>query len=291
MKLAFDPSMYRDNMSIEDMIYKTADLGYKYIEMSPREDFIPFYKYPKVDKAKIQSIKRCLRDTGLEISSLLPVQYWAGPDESARQSAVRNWKRAIEIAVELDVDLMNSEFSGSKYQPVECEAKFIQSMDELMPVFEKEGIRLNLQAHPYDFIETNTDAIDMIRALDKDWIKLVYSIPHAYFYDDGIGDVGKHLDDAGDLLDQVLFADTYNHKAAYGLRYIVNPPDAKVTVHQHLNIGEGEIDFDTIFRKLRETKFDGIATNAVFAWADHPTASSDFMIKAMKNGLRGLDIR
>ena len=46
MKLAFDPSMYRDNMSIEDMIYKTADLGYKYIEMSPREDFIPFYKYP-----------------------------------------------------------------------------------------------------------------------------------------------------------------------------------------------------------------------------------------------------
>ena len=47
------------------------------------------------------------------------------------------------------------------------------------------------------------------------------------------------------------------------MRYIVNPPDAKVTVHQHLDIGQGEVDFETIFRKMREMKFDGIATNAV----------------------------
>ena len=68
-------------------------------------------------------------------------------------------------------------------------------------------------------------------------------------------------------LTHVLFADTYNHKAAHGLRYIVNPPDAKVTVHQHLDIGQGEVDFETIFRKLREMKFDGIATNAVLLHA------------------------
>ncbi|MBC2311554.1 sugar phosphate isomerase/epimerase family protein [Listeria booriae] len=285
MKLALDPSMFRDNMSLEQMIYKTAELGYKYIELSPREDFCPFYKYPKVDKAKIKLVKKCLRDTGLEISSLLPLYNWAGPDEDRRVAAVRNWKRAIEIAVELDVDLMNSEFSGTKYNAVVCEEKFVKSMDELMPVFEKEGVRLNLQAHPLDFIETNTGAIDMIRALDKDWIKLVYSTAHTFFYDDGIGDVGKMLDEAGDLLDHVLFADTFNHKAAYGLRYIVNPPDAEVTIHQHLNIGEGEVDFDTIFRKMREMKFDGIATNAVFAWVDKTEESSDFMLQTMKKGL------
>ena len=68
---------------------------------------------------------------------------------------MRNWKRAIEIAVELEVDLMNSEFSGSKYDPLTSEEKFIKSMDELLPIFEKEGIKLNLQAHPYDFIETH----------------------------------------------------------------------------------------------------------------------------------------
>ena len=53
---------------------------------------------------------------------------------------MRNWKRAIEIAVELEVDLMNSEFSGSKYDPLTSEEKFIKSMDELLPVFEKKAL-------------------------------------------------------------------------------------------------------------------------------------------------------
>lgn len=114
MKLALDPSMYRDDLTLEETVYKTAELGYEYIELSPREDFCPFYKYPKVDSAKIKQLKRLLRDTGVKLSSLLPLYHWAGPDEDRRQAAVRNWKRAIEIAVELEVDLMNSEFSGSK---------------------------------------------------------------------------------------------------------------------------------------------------------------------------------
>lgn len=282
--------MYRDDLTLEEMVYKTAELGYEYIELSPREDFCPFYKYPKVDSAKIKQLKRLLRDTGVKLSSLLPLYHWAGPEEDRRQAAVRNWKRAIEIAVELEVDLMNSEFSGSKYDPYVCEEKFIKSMDELLPVFEKEGIKLNLQAHPYDFIETHKGAMDMIRALDRDWINLVYSTAHTFFYDDGKGDIETMFDEAGDRLTHVLFADTFNHKAAHGLRYIVNPPDAKVTVHQHLDIGQGEVDFDTIFRKLREMKFDGIATNAVFAWVDQKAdESSRFMLRKMKEEL-GLGI-
>ncbi|WP_017814123.1 MULTISPECIES: sugar phosphate isomerase/epimerase family protein [Paenibacillus] len=286
MKLAYDPTHFRDSLSLEEMIFKVADMGYEYIELSPREDFCPFYKYPRVDKQKIKQVKKWMSEAGVKLSSLLPLYHWAGPDEERRQAAVRNWKRAIEVAVELDVDLMNSEFSGSKYEALASEEKFVKSMDELIPVFEKEGVRLNLQAHPYDFIETNTGAIDMIRALDQPWIKLVYSVAHTFFYDDGVGDIAKMLDEAGDLVDHVLFADTFNHKAAYGLRYIINPPDAQVTVHQHLNIGEGDVDFDTLFRKLREMKFDGIATNAVFAYSDRPEESSALMLKKMKEGLR-----
>lgn len=285
MKLAYDPSHLRHSHTLEEMIFKVADLGYKYIELSPRHDFFWFYEYPKVDKHKIKQVKKWMSEAGVELSSLLPLYNWAGPDEDRRQAAVRNWKRAIEIAVELDVDLMNSEFSGSKYEALICEEKFVKSMDELIPVFEREGIRLNLQAHPYDFIETNTGAINMIRALDRDWIKLVYSVAHTFFYDDGVGDIAKMLDEAGDLLDHVLFADTFNHKAAYGLRYIVNPPDAQVTVHQHLNIGEGDVDFDTLFRKLREMKFDGIATNAVFAYGDKVDWSNEITLRKMKEGL------
>ncbi|STY34759.1 Xylose isomerase-like TIM barrel [Listeria fleischmannii subsp. coloradonensis] len=158
-------------------------------------------------------------------------------------------------------------------------------MDELIPLFEKEGIKLNLQAHPNDFIETNIGAIRMIRALDKEWIKLVYSVAHAFYYDDGIGDVETQLEDAKAILAHVLFADTLNHKAGFGLRYIINPPDANVTIHQHLNIGEGEVNFTALFKKLKEIKFDGIATNSVFAYPDRPDWSNDITLSAMKKGL------
>lgn len=285
MKLAYDPSHLRDNTTLVEMIYKVADLGYKYIEMSPRIDFCPFYTYPKVNKATLQTMKKTLAETGVQLSSLLPLYFWSGPEEERRQAAVRNWKRAIEIAVELDVEVMNSEFSATKLKPAICEEMFIRSMDELLPIFEKEGIQLNLQAHPYDFIETNKGAVNMIKGLDKPWIKLVYSTAHAFYYDDGVGDINAQFDEAGDLIDHVLFADTFNHKAAFGLRYIVNPPEANVTVHQHLNIGEGEVDFNTIFKRLYEMKFDGIATNAVFAWSDKPEESSRVMLTKLKEGL------
>ncbi|EUJ21055.1 sugar phosphate isomerase/epimerase family protein [Listeria aquatica] len=285
MKLAYDPSHYRDNTNLRDTVDHVARLGYEYLELSPRKDFIWFYEYPKVDKQLITDLKRYTKDAGVKISSVLPVQQWSSPNEEERKAAVRNWKRSIEITSELGVDLMNTEFSGNKRMPVESEAAFLRSMEELIPLFEREGIKLNLQAHPNDFIETNTEAIRMIRALDKDWIKYVYSTAHAFYYDDGVGDVAKHFEEAGDLLAHVLFADTLNHKAAFGLRYIINPPDADVTIHQHLNIGEGEVDFDTLFAELRKMNFDGIATNAVFAYPDRPDWSNEVTLKKMKAGL------
>ena len=57
------------------------------------------------------------------------------------------------------------------------------------------------------------------------------------------------MDKAGDLLTMVHVADAYDHTASSGLRYIVNPPGSQVTVHQHLDIGQGEVDFDAVLRR------------------------------------------
>lgn len=57
-----------------------------------------------------EKAQRALRDANVGIASLLPMYRWASNDEVERQAAVKHWKRAIEIAVELGVDTMNSEF-------------------------------------------------------------------------------------------------------------------------------------------------------------------------------------
>ena len=53
---------------------------------------------------------------------MLPLFRWAGPDEEERQAAVRYWKRAIEITVELGVDTMNTEFNGRPESAAASEA-------------------------------------------------------------------------------------------------------------------------------------------------------------------------
>jgi myo-inositol catabolism protein IolH len=48
-------------------------------------------------------------------------------------------------------------------------------------------------------------------------------------------------------------------------------------VHQHLDIGQGEVDWDLFFGTLREVGFDGIVTSCVFAWEERAEDSSRFM--------------
>ncbi|WP_175916921.1 MULTISPECIES: sugar phosphate isomerase/epimerase [unclassified Burkholderia] len=284
MRIALDPYMYR-HLPLPKMVEKVAELGYSHIELSPREDFLPFYKYPRVDKARIREFKAALLDTGVQLSSLLPLYHWASPDESLREAAVRNWKRAIQVAVEMECPLMNTEFSGQSNHALASENQFMRSMEELMPVFEREHISLDIQAHPYDFCERNTESVDIIRGLDKPWLNYLYAVPHTYFYDDGVGDIAAMLEYAKPKLTHLIIADTYNHRASSNLRYIVNPPGVTATVHQHLDIGQGEIDWDTFFSKVREIGFDGIATVAVFAWEDRADESSRMMLETVKRGL------
>ena len=73
---------------------------------------------------------------------------------------------------------------------------------------------------------------------------------------------------------QVHVADSFDHRASSGLRYITNPPGNTVRVHQHLDIGQGEVPWDTFFGTLEELRFDGIMTVCVFAWEDRARESS-----------------
>lgn len=252
MKIAFDVDVIKD-LGVTRMVHQVADWGYKYIEQSPHPQINPFYKHPRASREIITEYKRALNETGLEISSFICVYRWSGPDELRRQAAVKNWKRLVEIAVEMGVQVINTEFSGDPNQPEICDEMFYRSMEELLPVFEREGIRVEIQAHPWDFCEENDGTVDVVKSFRSDNVKYIYSVPHTFFYDKGIGDVARMLRYAGDDLSHVLIADTMNHTRH--CRYIVNPPGVDATIHQHVAVGEGEVDFDALFSTLREMKF------------------------------------
>ncbi|WP_042391761.1 sugar phosphate isomerase/epimerase family protein [Streptacidiphilus carbonis] len=288
MKIAIDPYMFRA-LPIREMVRTVAELGYEYLELSPREDFLPFFVHPRADDARVAELKAALRETGVQLSSVLPLYRWSGPDEDERQAAVRYWKRAIEITVELGCPLMNSEFNGRPERAAESEAQFWRSMEELLPVFEREGVGLNLEPHPDDFCETNNPGVDLVRAVNKPWVNYLYCAPHTFHLSgDAPGaDIPAMLDYAGDKLAHLHLADSFNHKGSSGLRYITNPPGSPARIHQHLDIGQGEVEWDAFFGKLRASGFDGIATVCVFAWEERARESSAYMLDRVTKELAG----
>lgn len=284
MKIALDPYMHR-HLSLPEIARLAAETGYEYIELSPRADFLDWWVYPRAYPERIQEFKKALRDHGVKLACLLPMYRWASPNEDERQAAVKYWKKAIQVAVEMECDTMNSEFGrGPSPQVASCccaggttetsEAAWWKSMEELVPIFEREGINLNIEPHPEDWVETFHPAVDMIRMINSKNVKFLYCAPHTFYFGD---DMAQMIRESAPVLAHVHVADTFNHKGSSGLRYIVNPPGSTARVHQHLNIGQGEIDWDVFFKTLHEVGFDGIMTSCVFAWEERAVESSRFM--------------
>ncbi len=292
MKIALDPYMVR-HLTLEELPRVVAELGYEYLELSPRADFLDWWVRPRVYPERIRSFKQALKEHDVKIASLLPMYRWASPHDEERQTAIANWKKAIEIAVEMGVDTLNSEFGrgphpqrgsrtsccGGGTTTEACESAWWRSMDELVPIIEREGLQLNIEPHPEDFVETLHPAVDMIRTINSKNVRLLYCAPHTFYFGD---DMVQMIRDCAPVLAHVHVADTFNHKASSGLRYIINPPGSTARVHQHMDIGQGEIDWDAFFKTLAEAGFDGIMTACVFAWEERALDSSRFMRAEMQ---------
>ena len=286
--IALDPNMYYMTMSTPDTLRRAAELGFEHVELSPRSDFHFWHHYPKADRAFIDELDRAQQESGVTIRTLNPVFNWSAVDEQERRAQVRNWCRLLEIADRLDVRDVVSEFSGDRNSSRESEHQWYRSIEELAPVFERYGIRLAMEAHPYDFVELHDRALEIVRGADRDWIGYEYCCPHTFHLSDGVGDAGRMIRTAAEAgkLREVHVADSLNHRANDGNRYIVNPPGADVTVHQHNEIGNGEVPWDEVFQTLREVGFDGVLSVCVFGWHETADEINRRMLERLRHEFR-----
>ena len=294
MKIALDPYMIR-HLSLPELCRATAELGYDQIELSPRSDFLDWWVMPRATQDRMAAFKQAMKDHGVGLATLQPMYRWASPFEDERQWAVRCWKRAIEVALEMGCDTLISEFGrgaspersvgerpGANTKEL-CEAAWFRSMDDLLPIFERAGLTLSVEPHPEDWIEQLQPAVDIVRNIGSKALKISYIAPHTFYYGD---DMAAMIREAAPVLAHVRVADTFNHKKSSQLRYIVNPPgSSQIRVHQHLDIGQGEIDWDLFFQTLAEVKFDGVLSACVFAWEERAEASSRFMRQEIQRQL------
>jgi myo-inositol catabolism protein IolH len=277
--------MYYRSMSTAETLFKARALGFDYVELSPNAEFHFWHRYPKADDEFVAGLNQAQKMSGVKVVTLNPVFNWSSPDERERTAQVRNWRRLLELADQLDVREITSEFSGNPNTPKECEQSWYRSIEELAPDFEKYGIRLNMEAHPYDFVELHDNAYGLIRGVNRPWIGYEYCCPHTFHLSDGAGDVARMIESSAPKLRAVHVADSLNHKAFDGNRYIVNPPGVDARVHQHCEIGQGEVPWDDVFTTLRAVGFDGILSVCIFGWHDRADEANKRVLARLKEEL------
>ena len=50
-------------------------------------------------------------------------------------------------------------------------------MEELVPIFEREGINLHIEPHPDDWVETLQPSVDIIRTINSPNVGFLYCTP------------------------------------------------------------------------------------------------------------------
>ncbi len=283
VKIALDPTPFHSTHGLLEFPKVAADLGYEYLQLTPHPDFIPFFNYPKADDQLVRDLKKAVKDAGIKIASTLPVIRWASPEPDAREAAVRNFRRVLQLTVELGVDTIGTEFSGRPEKAEESERAFYRSMEELVPLVEKEGVNVFIDPHPDDFVENGLAAWRVIRGINSPNFGMVYVASHSFHMGNQPEEI---LDAAKGRVGIIHMSDTMDHNASNGLRYITNPPGNAVRVHQHLAIGDGDVDFERLFKALKVNGFidnpNSIICSSVFAENERANEVSKFQLEKIQ---------
>lgn len=283
MKIALDPTPFHSTHDLLEFPKLVKDLGYDYVQLTPHPDFIPFFTHPKADDDLVVRFGRACRDAGVEIASILPVLRWSSPVEEEREAAVRKWKRVIRIASQLGVRQINTEFSGRPERYEKSENSFYRSMEELLPLIEAEGLNVAIDPHPDDFVERGLDAWRVIRGVNSPNIAMVYVACHTFHMQDEPTEI---MDAVGRRIRVVHVADSMDHRRSHGLRYITNPPGSPARVHQHLKIGDGDVDWAEFFGGLERIGFlddpDAVMVSSVFAENENASEVSRYQLRTMR---------
>ena len=141
---------------------------------------------------------------------------------------------------------------------------------------------MRIDPHPDDFVEDGLEAVRIIRGVNSPNIGMVFVACHSFHMGLLMAEI---MAAAGDMLRLVHVADTMDHHRSHGLRYITNPPGNAVRVHQHLKIGDGDIDWDAFFSGLAGIGFydhpDTVMVSSVFAEDENAHDVSRYQLKTI----------
>ena len=256
-RIAFETSLLR-SLPLDKALEEISRCGYENIEIG-----LAHFKLTDCTEDDVRSLKQTLSRYNLGVGAFCGIYPLSYPEEEVRLVGVEQFGKAIDIVDNFDCKLIVSELNGDMDHRQESQRAFERSIGELIPKLEKSDATLCFEAHPGDFLESNTLAVDLIKSIGSKHLKYLYCAPHSFI----LGrDVTEMIEYSKDVLGYVHFADSFRpERTFFAGNYF-----PKVSPHQHLIPGRGDVDLRKLILALNKINYQGNIAIDPFSHFDKP---------------------
>lgn len=260
MKLAFSTNAFK-KYSLEESIHTIADVGYNGVEILCD---LPHAYPPTLSESRITLIKNLIDNVQISVSNLnaftlyalgdLYHPSWIETEREKRYLRINHTKNCIKLAKALGAKNISTEPGGpgpfGTGQRRRLLQIFISALDVILPVAKKERIKILIEPEPNLLIENSKQFLELMQDIDSRYVKLNFDVGHFFCVGE---DLSKTIYKLVDYIEHFHIEDISQDR-----------------VHKHLQLGEGVIDFKSVFRTIHDIGFDGYVTVELYPYQDCP---------------------
>ena len=282
MKLSFSTNAFV-RFSVPEAIEIIANTGYSGVEILA--DVPHLYPYPTKAavipvEAGMQEIASSLEKNRIQVANInantaagyYGAKFWeplfepslANPDEEARKWRVEYTKKCIDMARFLSCGNV-SITSGRMVPGVKPEKSLALLKLSLLDIVEyaaAKDIRVGMEYEPGLLVERAEELESLILEVDAENFGANLDLGHSYL----AGETPAHVTQTlGPRIFHIHIEDIGKRK------------------HYHLIPGEGEIDFEDVFRALAAINYDGFVTVELYTFPENPGEAAEKSFDYLKN--------
>jgi sugar phosphate isomerase/epimerase len=276
MKLSFSTNAFV-RFSVPEAIEIIAGAGYSGVEILADVPHLYPFSTTAAELAAIVSSVEKNRITVANINANTAMGYYgmkfweplfepslANPEQDARKWRIEFTKECIDIARFLSCRNV-SVTSGRmvpEVRPQKSLALLRQSLLEIVEYATVRDVRVGMEYEPGLLIERAEELAGLILEMGSENFGANLDLGHSHL----VGETPSHVAEMlGSRIFHIHLEDINNRK------------------HYHLIPGEGDIDFEDIFRALSGIDYDGFVTVELYTYPENPGQAAEKAFKYLKN--------
>jgi sugar phosphate isomerase/epimerase len=271
MKLAFSSNGFV-RYGLLETISLLAQAGYAGIEIMADA---PHAYPPDLGQRQIKQIRQALEQNRMQISNLSSFMLraigdiyhpsWIEADPALRSKRIEHTINSIELAHELGAQTISTGPGGplDGMEPERAMNLFRDGLRQIESLAAKRKVRVLIEPEPELMIENSEQFKVFCKEMNPEVFGLNFDIGHFFC-------VGE--DPAAKIVE---LKDYIGH---FHLEDI-----GRSRVHHHILLGDGALEFDSIFAAMENIGYNGFVTVELYTYEDRPVEAAKHAVDFLKN--------